>query len=172
MKSLLLLLSTFIFCSLFGQQTFHLDQILWNFSIPNEYEIKEKDFNFMDSKVLLSFSKNFEEAVNTFSATYGESENIKKLTTEIYVFSLIDLYKKAYNSTDFSADVQMERLKIDNRVFYLIRSTIIHLETEYKYISDVYISEMNEKEFRVDITYDNDEDKQVLENSFLNSTFS
>lgn len=174
MKSSLSIVLGFLFYSLFGQQTFHLDQSIWHYDVPFEFQIESKEIDSLyvsNSKQLISVFKNPSEAVNKLSVTYGESENMKKLTTEIYVFSLVDFYKKAYNNTEFMAKVEMERKKISNHVFYLIRSTITHLESEYTYVSDTYISELNEKEFSVNITYDNDDDKFLLEQSFLNSRF-
>ena len=162
------------FCTLLGQQTFHLDQNIWEYEVPVDFQIeslKIDSLNVSNSKQLISISKNPLEAVNKLSVTYGESENMKKLTTEIYVFSLVDLYKKAYNNKEFKAKVEMERKKIANHIFYLIRSTITHIESEYVYVSDYYIAELNQKEFSVSITYDNDEDKFLLEESLLNSKF-
>ena len=174
MKSTFSIILGFVFCSLFGQQTFQLDQSIWQYDVPLDFQLESKkndSLNFSNSKQLISVYKNPSESVNKLLVTYGESENMKKLTTEIYVFSLVDLYKKAYNNTEFKAKVEMERKKISDRVFYLIRSTITHLESEYVYVSDYYISELNEKEFSVSITYDNDDDKFLLEQSFLNSRF-
>ena len=88
------------------------------------------------------------------------------------MFSLVETYKKGYNTDEFSADVQMERKKINDHVFYLIRSFILHKESNYQYVSDVYLTEINGKEFSVILTYDNDEDKMLLEESFFNSYFS
>ena len=174
MKSSLSILLGFVFCNLLSQQTFQLDQNIWQFDVPFEFQIESKEIDSLyvsNSKQLISVFKNPSEAVNKLSVTYGESENMKKLTTEIYVFSLVDFYKKAYNNKEFKAKVEMERKKIFDHVFYLIRSTITHLESEYVYVSDNYISELNEKEFSVNITYDNDDDKFLLEQSFLNSRF-
>lgn len=177
MKFVLNLFFVFSFYGLFGQNIFQLDQNTWNFTVPTDYIILYENqetayLNFENNYSLISIAKDIDFGVNTLSATFGESENMKKLTTEVYVFSLVDLYKKSYNNSDFSAEVEMERKKFGDRVFYLIRSTIKHLETEYTYISDVYISEFNKKEFMLVLTYDNDDDKQILENSFLNSKFS
>jgi|26BtaG_2_1085354.scaffolds.fasta_scaffold00011_94 hypothetical protein len=174
MKSTFSILLGFVFCNLLSQQTFQLDQKIWQFDVPFDFQMEtyENDsLNLSNSNQLISVYKNPSDAVNKISVTYGENQNMKKLTTEIYVFSLVDLYKKAYNNTEFMAKVEMERKKISNHVFYLIRSTITHLESEYIYVSDTYTSELNEKEFSVNITYDNDDDKFLLEQSFLNSRF-
>lgn len=149
-----------------AQEIFHLDSLHWNYQKPEGFEISATQDYF------LSVLKPEEKQVNNLYVSYLLNPNIPKLTLEIYVFSLVDTFKKGYNTADFSADVQMERKKINGQVFYLIRSNILHQESNYQYVSDVYLAEINGKEFNVTITYDNDEDKMKLEESFFNSFFS
>ena len=96
MKSTLSILLGFVFCNLLGQQTFQLDQNIWQFDVPFDFQMEtyENDsLNLSNSNQLISVYKNPSDAVNKISVTYGENQNMKKLTTEIYVFSLVALYK-------------------------------------------------------------------------------
>jgi hypothetical protein len=169
MKQFKFLISIIIFWAasfVSAQEIFQLDSLQWNYQIPDGFEISEShDF-------FLTVLKPEEKHVNNLNVSYLLNPNIPKLTLEIYVFSLVDTFKKGYNTPDFSADVQMERKKINGQVFYLIRSHILHQESNYQYVSDVYLAEINGKEFNVTITYDNDDDKMKLEESFFNSFFS
>lgn len=172
------LLILFIFGSIhfsFAQTKIQLDLIEWNYEAPKDFEINPTNYGsefISDGNSILEVFKPEETHINHLKVDYKESHNLKSLTLEIYAFSLVEVYKKGYNTDDFSGDVQMERKKINNQVYYLIRSQILHKESNYHYVSDVYLAEINGKEFIVTINYDNDEDKMKLEESFFNSYFS
>src|SRR5690606_36704493 len=106
-----------------------------NFKLSNEF----------NSQIKCNISAVFkpeESHVNKLNATYISNQNLKNLTLEIYAFSLVEAFKKGYNSGDFSAEVQLERKKIQDIPFYLFRSQIRHLESDYQYISDVYLTDI------------------------------
>lgn len=159
----------------FGQMKLQLDSIQLNYQVPEDFEIKPENYivDFLGGKnPLLEVHKPEEQHVNFLKVDYQESHNLKSLTLDIYALTLVEAYKKGYNTEAFSAEVQLERKTIQNQDYYLIRSMILHKESNYQYVSDVYLAEILEKEFMVTITYDNDEDKQKLEESFFNSYFS
>lgn len=165
------ILMGFVWNSVSAQEIFQLDSVYWQIHTPENFKLT-KEFNSQIEFNICSIFKPEESHVNKLNATYISNQNLKNLTLEIYAFSLVETFKKGYNSGDFSAEVQLERKKIQDIPFYLIRSQIRHLESDYQYISDVYLTEINGKEFNVTLIYDNDEDKQTLEEIFYNSSFS
>lgn len=173
MKIYISTLLVLVFNLAFAQYVVELDHAVWEFEVSEPYKVEFVKSDSIESHLTqerVSIYKD-EDAVNKLVFIYGENHNMRDLTPEIYVFTVQDLYKRIFNTEDFEADVQMERREMLNDVFYLIRSTVNHLESDYKYISDLYISEIDGKEFSVFITYDNDDDKAELEKIFYNSEF-
>lgn len=177
MKKVFCLVFVLLTHFLLGQYNFELSEDMrWQYAAPIGYAV-ESDEDESDNMIaksvneLISVYKDINEQVNKLSVIYGENFDLNKMATEVYVMTLVDHYKKSYNDGVFKADVDMSIKVVANKVFYLIRSEIRHLESNYKYISDLYIARLNDNEFSVNIVYDNDEDKFLLEDSFFDSKF-
>lgn len=177
MKYVFCLVLMLITNGLSAQITFELSENLtWEYSPPVGYVIdsEENESENMIAKnvnELISVYKDVNEQVNKLSVVYGENYDLNQMATEVYVMTLVDYFRKSYNDEHFQAEVDMSLKVIANKVFYIIRSEIRHLESNYKYISDLYIARLNDNEFSVNIVYDNDEDKFLLEESFYDSRF-
>lgn len=175
----------YIFClvivltteALSAQINFELSEnLIWEYTPPvdyiiDSYEDESENMFAKDVNELIGVYKDINEQVNKLSVVFGENYDLNRMSTEVYVMTLVDFFKKSYNDDDFQAIVDMSLKVVANKVFYMIRSEIRHLESGYKYISDLYIARLNNKEFSINIVYDNDEDKFLLEDSFYDSKF-
>lgn len=166
MKNILFLVCFGLLLKGFSQEIFQLGDSQWHYLIPEGYSATDTEG---DENVLITIWKNQINDLNTLSASFVQNDNMNKLTPEVYAFFLKDTYEKALNNGELNAEVELSKLSIDERMFYSIECSILHPVYNYRYVLKYLFTSINDKEFSVQIIYDNDEDKNLLEQSLLNS---
>lgn len=190
-NTLLICLLAFGFNS-FGQNNYSIEKSIWNYTKPSEYITRvdnfEKDIKTgedyvkkqndgttlsTDDKILVSVAKSDSIQMNLVLASYKNNGNIKRFTLEGYAEKLGEYFKvnpKEDNPKNI-VTVKVSQLTIDETKFYLISKTVNYTEQNYSYTSDYYVAEIQGKEFSIAAVYDNENDKQKIEKSILESTF-
>lgn len=170
MKKFFLLITAVIAANCFSQETYNLRGTKWQIEKPETYL---SDDNGLLDNPLFIFSVANESSLNSMGAEYDENEDVlENVAPEVFVFLLKDGFEKQFNNNEFKAEVNEAKQYIDNQKFYLVRSYITQLESGKQFYYDYYFSEINERMLVVVIAYDNDEDKKLMENAFVNSKFT
>jgi hypothetical protein len=192
MKKILLILILAISYQSFGQNSYRIENRIWNYTKPSEYISRvdnfEKDIKTgqeyikkqndgttlsTTDKILFSIAKTDSLQMNIVLASYKDNGNIERFTLKGYAETLGEYFKvnpKEDNPKNI-VTVEVNELMIGGIKFYLISKTINYTEQNYYYTSDYYVSEIQGKEFSIAAIYDNATDKQKIEKSILESTF-
>ena len=192
MKKILLILIIAISYQSFGQNSYRIENRIWNYTKPSEYISRvdnfEKDIKTgqeyvkkqndgttlsTTDKILFSISKTDSLQMNLVLASYKDNGNIERFTLKGYAETLGEYFKvnpKEDNPKNI-VTVEVNELMIGGIKFYLISKTTNYTEQNYYYTSDYYVSEIQGKEFSIAAIYDNATDKQKIEKSILESTF-
>ncbi|WP_338731378.1 hypothetical protein [Mangrovimonas cancribranchiae] len=192
MKNILLIcLLAFSFNS-FGQNSYRIENQIWNYIKPSEYISRVDNFEkdrktgeeyvkkqndgttlSTDDKILFSIAKSDSTQINIVLASYKGNGNIERFTLKGYAEKLGEYFKVNPKNDDpkIIVNVSVSEVVIDQTKFYLISKTTNYTEQNYSYTSDYYVSEIQGKEFSIAAVYDNETDKQKIEKSILESTF-
>jgi len=192
MKKILVILIIAISYQSFGQNSYRIENRIWNYTKPSEYISRvdnfEKDIKTgqeyvkkqndgttlsTTDKILFSIAKTDSLQMNLVLASYKDNGNIERFTLKGYAETLGEYFKvnpKEDNPKNI-VTVEVNELMIGEIKFYLISKTTNYTEQNYHYTSDYYVSEIQGKEFSIAAIYDNATDKQKIEKSILESTF-
>ena len=146
----------------------------FSYSVENGNKFINKNFDLGkqsgDDTVLFAIAKNDSVDINIMLASYKNNSNILKYSLRGYVFLLNDFFKEGYKKQGTAVELNIDSVKISGIKFYLIKNTI-HVNKNYAYSTCMYISGISNKEFSVTVTYDNDIDRNKIQNAILNSKF-
>lgn len=193
MKNIFLILLLAYSLQTFGQNKYRIENISWNYTKPKDYISREDNFEKMiktgmeyikkqkedsvristDDKILFSIAKTDSVQMNMVYASYKNNGNIERFTLKGYAEKLGEYFKinPKNNNPKNIVTVLVNEIIIDQIKFYLIRKTINYSEHNYTYTADYYVSEIQGKEFSILTVYDNENDKQIIEKSILESKF-
>lgn len=176
MKSLLNLFIILTFGFVFGQQNFQLADKNWEIVLPENYfqDVSIPMIEPTDSvdRQIVTIIKKEDDSLNQLIAMYIENNDLIKLTPAVYAQSFSKSLPGFFEQDGLTVITnEVELRKIDGINFYLISVRISQNDSDYVYHVDFYLTEIGGKEFNVTLFYDNDDDKEALENSFFNSKF-
>ena len=175
MKNILLILILVISFQSFGQNSYRIENKIWNYTKPSEYISRvdnfEKDIKTgkdyvknqndgttlsTDDKILVSVAKSDSLQMNVVLASYKNNGNIERSKLKGYAEKLGEYFKvnpKEDNPKNI-VTVEVNELMIDEKKFYLISKTINYTEQNDSYTSDYYVTEIQGKEFWIVAVYD------------------
>jgi|GEM_PF-3327121 len=192
MRSILLIfISVFSFQS-YGQKSYRIEKLLWNYTQPSEYisrvdnfeeevkagqeyirEEEDESTHSNDDKILFAIAKSDSAEMNIVLASFKNNGNIEKFTLEGYAEQLGEYLKENPKNDELekTVTVSVSDITIDKIRFYLIIKTTDFTKKDYSFTSDYYVTEVQGKEFSIADVYDNEIDKQKIKKSILESTF-
>lgn len=165
-------------CLAFGQEYFRLGNTIWQYQKPEGFQYSEisqtNDIgDSVESEILMSISKGEPGDLNKLTAYYFSDDDFLKITPAIFVKTYSVIIRKAFEEEGYTVQTEEPELKkIDGVNFFLIHAKIEAPDTDYIFILDTYIAEVNGKKLNISIFYDNDEDKATIEESLFNSKFN
>jgi|GEM_PF-1286555 len=176
MKSLLNLFVILTFGFVFGQQNFQLADKNWEIDLPENYfqdiSIPMTESTESTDSQIVTIIKKEDDSMNQLIAMYIKNDDLVKLTPAVYAQSFSKSLPGFFEQDGLRVSTnEIELRKINGISFYLISVSVSQDEEDYVYHLDFYLTEIGGKEFNVSLFYDNDEDKEALENSFFNSKF-
>lgn len=185
---LLALLSQTIFS--FGQKTYKVNKAIWTYIKPENYKTRVDNFSSSinkgdsvirqnitlseqpnDEHILFSIAKSDSSDINVVLADYKDSSNIKKFTMKGYITKLVEFLKYNYEKLGSDVNIKTKEILIDKIKFSVVETKIYHKENNYTYWTEMYIADLSGKEFSISVTYDNERDKKIIEQSILQSKF-
>jgi hypothetical protein len=192
MKNILLILILGFSIQSFGQNSYRIENQIWNYTKPSKYISRVDNFEkdrktgedyvkkqndgttlSTDDKILVSIAKTDSTQMNIVLASYKNNGNIERFTLKGYAEKLGEYLKLNPKNDDpkIIVTLNVNEITIDEKKFYLISKTTNYTEQNYSYTSDYYVSEIEGKEFSIAVVYDNKTDKKKIEKSILESTF-
>ncbi len=174
----------------FGQKNYNVNKAVWTFAKPENYKIRVDNFSSSmkkgdsiikqnvtlskqtnDDNILISVAKSDSSDINIILADYKNNSNIKKFTLKGYISKLVEFMKYNYKKMESDATIKTREIIIDKVKFSVIETKIYHKDKNFTYWTAMYITELSSKEFSISITYDNENDKKIIEQSILKSKF-
>jgi len=174
----------------FGQRVYRVEKARWEYTKPANYKIRVDNFSSAlkagdslikknnksqtqshDDKILFSFAKSDSIDINIILADYKNNSNILKYTLKGYVDKLVEFMKSNYASLGSDAKITTREQLIDKVKFLVVETKIYHKEKNYTYWTQMYITELSEKEFSISAAFDNEKDRKAIEESILKSSF-
>lgn len=165
MKKNFSILGVILFSTNYAQTTYKLDSIDWIIQQPEIYQ------NYATETNLFFLRKDSIQAVNTMEALFSENENMNALTPEVFAYFLKDSFEKTFNNDFFTGETSVAKQFIDQQKFYVISVSVGLKEEEYSFIYKYYFTEINHKLLSIIVSYDNDDDKKLIEDALFNSKF-
>jgi hypothetical protein len=190
MRITLITLSLLLSFISFGQKTYRIDKVLWEYKKPATYKTRTDNFSSAmeagdslikknnnlqkqsnDDVILFSIAKNESKDLNIILGSYKGNSNIAKFTLKGYIEKLVEFMK--YNYEQLKSDVQIttKEILINNVKFYVIENKIYHKEKNFTYWTRMYIAELSGKELNITATYNNENDRKTIEASIMSSKF-
>jgi len=185
---ILLLLLQSIFST--GQKSYKIYKTYWRIEKPKNYIFRIDNFDSAsergdkfinknydlgkqsnDDKILFSAGRKDSLDVNMILGSYKNNSNIVKFTLKGYVDKLAAFFESGYKKQGAEIKLTIKTQTISNEKFYVIENKIYFKEKNYTYWTTMYIAEIDNKEFNIMATYDNEQDKKEIENSILKSKF-
>ena len=189
-KIIVIFLATIFTNVIFSQKKIKIDKTTWTYTIPKGFEISnlglenniQRGENYIkkipnhksssDDVILLSLTKNDSSDINRVFASYTSNANIKKFTLDLYAKKLEQFFKKNIKNDTLKSKitVTLTQHHINDILFYCItKKTTIN--KKYRFYSQFYVTEIDNKEFSIVAIFDNEIDKSLIINSILNSEF-
>lgn len=174
----------------FGQKTYNINKAIWTFTKPESYKTRVDNFSSSikrgdsiikqnvtlskqsnDDNILISLAKSDSSDINIIIADYKNNSNIKKFTLNGYISKLVEFLKYNYEKLGSDATIKTREVIIDKLKFSVVETKIYHKDKNFTYWTTMYITELSSKEFSISVTYDNDKDRKIIEQSILKSKF-
>ena len=174
----------------FGQKTYKVGKISWEFKKPANYKTRIDNFSSTAKKgdsvlkknynlekqsngeeILFSLAKSDSAVLNIIIGSYSDNSNIAKFTLKGYVDKLVEFMKLNYEQLQSEAHITTKEAFINNVKFYVIENRIYHKDKKLTYWTKMYIAEVSGKELNITVTYDNEVDKKSIETSIMTSKF-
>lgn len=171
----------------FGQKTYKIENVTWLYSKPETYLYKADNFSEIikegeeklknnenlnlnaEDQMLFSITKSEDSNFNILIANYLAGNNFKRFTLDGYADKLVDFFKQQFEELKSPAEVTKQKLSIDNKEFYRIKSVVSN--SEKKYTAYMFVGIVGNKELDISIVVDNAIDEKILIDSVLNSKF-
>jgi hypothetical protein len=185
-------LSIFLLLSVisFGQKTYQIGKVLWEYKKPTTYKTRIDNFSSTiktgdsvikknnnlphqsnDDVVLFSVAKSEAADLNIILGSYKTNSNIARFTLKGYVDKVVDFMKSNYEQLKSDAQVTKTETLINGVKFFVIENRIHHKEKNFTYWTRMYFAEVSGKELNVTVTYDNENDRKAIETSIMSSKF-
>lgn len=174
----------------FGQKTYRIGNVFWEYKKPTTYKTKVDNFSSTiktgdsvikknnnlqkqtnDDVILFSVAKNDSVDLNIIFGSYKGNSNIARFTLKGYVDKLVEFMKSNYEQLKSDAQITTKETLINNVKFYIIQSKVYHKEKNFTYWTRMYIAEVSGKELNITVTYDNEIDRNLIETSIISSKF-
>jgi hypothetical protein len=120
---------------------------------------------------LFSVAKNDSVDLNIIFGSYKGNSNIARFTLKGYVDQLVEFMKSNYEQLKSDAQITTKETVVNNVKFYIIESKVYHKEKNSTYWTRMYIAEVSGKELNITVTYDNENDRKIIETSIMSSKF-
>jgi hypothetical protein len=174
----------------FGQKTYTIGKVIWEYKKPSTYKTRIDNFSSAievgdsiikknnnlqkqsnDDVILFSVAKSETKDLNIILGNYKGNSNIVRFTLKGYVQKLVAFMKSNYEQLKSEAQITTQQIVISNVKFYVIENKIYHKEKNFTYWTRMYIAEVSGKELNITVTYDNENDKKIIETSIMSSKF-
>ena len=145
----------------FGQKTYRIGNVFWEYKKPITYKTKVDNFSSTiktgdsvikknnnlqkqsnDDVILFSVAKNDSIDLNIILGNYKGNSNIARFTLKGYVDKLVEFMKSNYEQLKSDAQITTKETLIDNVKFYIIESKVYHKEKNFTYWTRMYIAEV------------------------------
>jgi hypothetical protein len=190
MRTTLIFVSLLLSIISFGQKTYQIGNVLWEYKKPATYNTSIDNFSSAlkagdsvikknnnlqnqsnDDVILFSVTKSDSIDLNIILGSYKGNSNIARFTLKGYVDKLVEFMKSNYEKLKSDAQITTRETLINNIKFYIIETRIHHKEKNLTYWTRVYIAEISGKELNITVTYDNEKDRKAIETSIMSSKF-
>lgn len=174
----------------FGQKTYKIGNVYWEYRKPATYKTRIDNFSSAintgdsvvkknnnlqkqsnDDVILFSVAKNEAADLNIILGSYKGNSNIARFTLKGYVDKLVEFMKSNFEQLKSDAQVTTKETLINGVKFYVIENKIHHKEKNFTYWTRMYIAEVSGKELNITVTYDNENDRKAIDASILASKF-
>ncbi len=174
----------------FGQKTYKIGNVYWEYRKPATYKTRIDNFSSAiktgdsvvtknnnlqkqsnDDVILFSVAKNEAADLNIILGSYKGNSNIARFTLKGYVDKLVEFMKSNYEQLKSDAQVTTKETLINGVKFYVIENKIHHKEKNFTHWTRMYIAEVSGKELNITVTYDNENDQKAIDASILASKF-
>jgi hypothetical protein len=173
-----------------GQNIYRIGNVFWEYDKPASYKTRIDNFSSSisagdsaitknnnlqkqsaDDIILFSFAKQDSSDMNAVLASYQSNSNILKFGLKGYIDKLEEFIIYNYEQLKTDAHINRKETVINNMKFYIIESRVYNKDKDFTYWTKIYIAEISGKELNITITYDNENNRKLIEASIMSSKF-
>ena len=85
---------------------------------------------------------------------------------------MVEFVEFSFEQTESNFKTEKGEVVIDSKQFYTIENTMYDNENNYLYSSLLFLGEISKKQVSFTLIFDNQQDKELLVNSLINSKFN
>ena len=163
----------------------------WQYLLPKEFKIREDQFSktietgqqHIESKgsgataskedvIVISAARSDSSDINALLVSYKNNNMIEQFGLKGFRNKMVEFVEFSFEQTESNFKTEKGEVVIDSKQFYTIENTMYDNENNYLYSSLLFLGEISKKQVSFTLIFDNQQDKELLVNSLINSKFN